>query len=659
MHTRFFRLCNFIHPFVIMKLVLIHLLGLASIVVAIVVTPGGTDYNAIKNALTAAAVKDGRLTPVDALLIAPTKRRAADPVEVWSAVGTFTNGPAGLETGVILTTGQAASAAPGVTLDGSWSYGQDRMVLCPVAPSCEYSILRMNITAQSGVRALRVNYLFAEDGRRFQLDAAQLLTAGNNPVPESVVVAKRDPRMKPGVPGEQLGLSYKITSGVFSFDVALGALEDETAYWRTLDENSWTPLSFAPRRHVAGGKAYTVLYVYVENQFISLYRFFDLFPAKDSVADWDAEASSMRNIYANAFCNVAATASNDPDGGLFRERDTDTIRPGIVESTLTTGTLESNLIFTSNYWYSRLYRGTLHHRGWVFQECFLAPRLLYFTQDQIMWECGQTHKCEGFVDGVPGHEPSVDQSQKTERTLREWTHLVMQYSECHFTRPEDRLNAFSGVANLFQEATGYRYLAGMWEEELLHQLCWTATEPGPRLSTKYRAPSWSWTSIDGPVYIRGPNAKKAIDFFVQVEDVGVITKGVDPTLNVVDGVLTLHGPFGTARYAQRSETEHLIVHLENGCSPQKMNARWLPDTTDDEKLPRSGIIQLVFCKREAACEGSPEPYFIDCIVVEGAQEEGGKFRRAGILRIDEERDVSLANTMLLSNQIEKRIITLV
>ncbi|KAF4874067.1 hypothetical protein CGCSCA1_v006716 [Colletotrichum siamense] len=205
-----------------MKLVVIHLLGLASIVVGIVVTPGGTDYNAIKNALTAAAVKDGRLTPVDSSLIAPTKRRAADPVEVWSAVGTFTNGPAGLETGVILTTGQAASAAPGITLDGSWGYGQDRMVLCPVAPSREYSILRMNITAQSGVRALRVNYLFAEDGRLFQLDAAQLLTAGNNPVPESVVVAKRDPRMKPGVPGEQLGLSYKITSGVFSFDVALG-----------------------------------------------------------------------------------------------------------------------------------------------------------------------------------------------------------------------------------------------------------------------------------------------------------------------------------------------------------------------------------------------------------------------------------------------------
>lgn len=146
-----------------MKLFLINLLTITSTAIGIVVTPGGTDYDAIKNAMTAAAVKDSRLKPIGSSLIAPTKRRAADPVSVWSAVGTFTNGPAGLETGVILTTGQAASAAPGIALDGSWGYRQDRMVLCPVAPSCEYSIFHMNITVQSGVRALRVNYLFAEE----------------------------------------------------------------------------------------------------------------------------------------------------------------------------------------------------------------------------------------------------------------------------------------------------------------------------------------------------------------------------------------------------------------------------------------------------------------------------------------------------------------
>lgn len=60
-----------------------------------------------------------------------------------------------------------------------------------------------------------------ENGRRFQHDAAQVLLAGITQIPESVVVAKLDPRMKPGVPGINLGLSYKITTGVFDLYVPL------------------------------------------------------------------------------------------------------------------------------------------------------------------------------------------------------------------------------------------------------------------------------------------------------------------------------------------------------------------------------------------------------------------------------------------------------
>lgn len=58
-------------------------------------------------------------------------------------------------------------------------------------------------------------------GRMFQLDAAQVLVSGTEPVPESVVVAKRDARMKPGIPGAKLGLSYPITTGVFDFYIPL------------------------------------------------------------------------------------------------------------------------------------------------------------------------------------------------------------------------------------------------------------------------------------------------------------------------------------------------------------------------------------------------------------------------------------------------------
>ncbi|KAF4891309.1 hypothetical protein CGCF415_v003585 [Colletotrichum fructicola] len=37
--------------------------------------------------------------------------------------------------------------------------------------------------------------------------------------------------------------------------------------------------------------------------------------------------------------------------------------------------------------------------------------------------------------------------------LELWRDLVTAYSQCRFTRPEDKLYAFSGIAKLFQEVT--------------------------------------------------------------------------------------------------------------------------------------------------------------------------------------------------------------
>lgn len=41
-----------------------------------------------------------------------------------------------------------------------------------------------------------------------------------------------------------------------------------------------------------------------------------------------------------------------------------------------------------------------------------------------------------------------------------------------------------------------QYLAGIWRADLFYQLCWYCMRPG-RLAVRYRAPSWSWSSLDG------------------------------------------------------------------------------------------------------------------------------------------------------------------
>ncbi|KAF4915236.1 hypothetical protein CGCVW01_v010361 [Colletotrichum viniferum] len=214
-----------------MKLVLIQLLIMAFAVIGIIVTPGGTDYNGSKNAIIAAAVKDSKADTNRLFAYCPHETANRRPRVSLVICRHIYRWPAGLETGVILTTGQAAAAASGITLGGSWSCVQDKMVLRLVAPSCEYSIFCVNITGQSGVRALRVKYPLRHTGRRFQLDAAQQLASGNNPVLESVVVAKRDPRMKLGVLRGQLGLPYKTTTEVFSLDVALESGKQDLTFF--------------------------------------------------------------------------------------------------------------------------------------------------------------------------------------------------------------------------------------------------------------------------------------------------------------------------------------------------------------------------------------------------------------------------------------------
>lgn len=126
---------------------------------------------------------------------------------------------------------------------------------------------------------------------------------------------------------------------------------------------------------------------------------------QNSDNDWEAEAPMMRDVYANSLCNIAASASRDPDGGLFRERDPKKIRPWMVKSTLSSGSMEKHFMLSCGYWETQLMHGGLHERGWVFQECFLAPRVLYFAKNQVLWECSETHGCEAFPEGIPDFEP--------------------------------------------------------------------------------------------------------------------------------------------------------------------------------------------------------------------------------------------------------------
>ena len=70
------------------------------------------------------------------------------------------------------------------------------------------------------------------------------------------------------------------------------------------------------------------------------------------------------------------------------------------------------------------------------------------------------------------------------------------YSKCQLTKEADKLIAISAIARAMAPIINCRYVAGLWEKDLVKQFGWSS-EVGGRRPMTYRAPSWSWASIEG------------------------------------------------------------------------------------------------------------------------------------------------------------------
>ena len=111
---------------------------------------------------------------------------------------------------------------------------------------------------------------------------------------------------------------------------------------------------------------------------------------QDSDEDWLGHAGLMNQIYQGSFCNIAATSSPSPFGGLFVERDPTLLTPFRV---LVKGALSENKDGFydvggdfSQDWTSQVTMSPLGRRAWVVQERLLAPRVVHFAKSKLFWE---------------------------------------------------------------------------------------------------------------------------------------------------------------------------------------------------------------------------------------------------------------------------------
>lgn len=95
--------------------------------------------------------------------------------------------------------------------------------------------------------------------------------------------------------------------------------------------------------------------------------------------DWEHEAPLMHRVYRNSYCNIAASDSQDSDGGLFRLRLSDDVVPARYPAEGFEVSSDSRLvggvwrIVPGDLWDRDLLGQVLYGRGWVFQGMYIRP----------------------------------------------------------------------------------------------------------------------------------------------------------------------------------------------------------------------------------------------------------------------------------------------
>ncbi|KAF7890738.1 uncharacterized protein EAF01_010547 [Botrytis porri] len=310
---------------------------------------------------------------------------------------------------------------------------------------------------------------------------------------------------------------------------------------------------------------------------------------EDSRDDWYQEASLMSTVYKYSKFTITATAAIDDTVGCFFDRDLNICLPTRVEflknqicflgaskqsmtksniflddsrSTLLRGRYD---IQEWSTWTQRISNAPVSKRSWVLQERLLSPRVLHFSDRQLFWECAKLQASESLPFGMPedanAHfktlspcryqgqyftdldfegETLLQKHRHLEYASLTWKSAIITYTKGKLTKSSDKLAAISAIARELQPLMRCRYLAGLWESALVFRLArYSYTDSYP--SMMYRAPSWSWASIDGSIMFHPWSTLESFDPLIEILKVVTDLVGGDEFGQVKGGHLKLLG----------------------------------------------------------------------------------------------------------------------
>ena len=382
---------------------------------------------------------------------------------------------------------------------------------------------------------------------------------------------------------------------------------------------------------------------------------------QDSNVDWQHEASLMSQVYSNSICNISALDAHDSTGGLFFNRGASNI-PYCTLKICRKFRRERLYEFAyTDFWSDSVQHAPLARRAWVLQERLLAPRVLHFGKRQLLWECNELRACEVYPRGMRARgmratDPTLGSTG--DKFLKEsfttalqgglenaltssqmhgaWNDLVQYYTRCNLTMSKDKLVAISGIVKRLQPLFKTDYLAGLWEENLLQQLLWhvdfhkevrrdLAGEERP----EYRAPSWSWASIDAPIVPR-PELELKVNHMATIIEAHVTPVTEDITGQIMSGYIRLRALLFPVKVDTSDLPGYINLKWDGGRLERTYDV--VPDVWPQSAVEALQFVPLLMTWFSLIAGGDP-PEEIHGLILQPVEGKQGVYQRWGYLKL--------------------------
>ncbi|KAI0825323.1 heterokaryon incompatibility protein-domain-containing protein [Trametes gibbosa] len=366
---------------------------------------------------------------------------------------------------------------------------------------------------------------------------------------------------------------------------------------------------------------------------------------QDSDADKRQEIGRMHRIYRDAHLTIIAASANKVSEGFLQDRPAapclrdGSVLPDIVlpfihplprytDNNLTLEDVPKQHVgrvhISPTYTHYRGHIEQYNHawdpisgRGWCMQEYLMSPRALLFTSQTLQFRCQTATHCIGDAIYDPTDERRIpDVLFLSEPPLLEhhsedwigvhaaWRGVVDDYSRRTISVPSDKLVACGAIAEEFHRVLRSDYLAGLWRHTLLDDLLWfKETGSDTPRPAEFRAPSWSWASVDGQVkmggrglggFSHGAAVAEVIQCEVSLEDAAL------PFGQVVGGSLVLRAAL--IRCVLHKVGENLYIGLQTAQQARhdedevkadtKYSGEWFLDCDADVENTRTWVALL-------------------------------------------------------------------